>query len=254
MEDFNYDFLIKELYESFKLKKQALRFHLKGTYLKCDFSVLDETWEEKNEVMEEIALRYTGKRASSRVSFEHLKFCEFEELPDMQIGIQADFRNYIFLSSLNWLWGLNNLPINHSDGIRALLNAICLLDRCMGIIDFGICQVIEDEKKANLSNGGKAKASRYAPLKAEVIRLLYMKMPEGGWRKKSIAIGTIHKDLIAFIEKNNLLFFSDKQNIGKDTAELYAQLPRLIEDWTRDDMVVRAVIDAVVIKPKKSAL
>ncbi|AZK64932.1 hypothetical protein H4F45_17285 [Pectobacterium brasiliense] len=114
-------------------------------------------------------------------------------------------------------------------------------------------QCTEVEKKANASNGGKAKASRYAQLKAEVIRLLYMKVPEGGWRKKSIAFEAIYNDLIFFVEKNNLPFFSDKQNKGKDAAELYAQIPRLIEDWSRDDAIIKATIDTVVAKPKKSA-
>lgn len=252
MEDF--DFLINELHELFKSRKQTLIFHLGSTHWTCDLCVLEETWEEKVEIMGEIALKYTGKSDPSRVTFDYLTCYQLEDPPDMQVGIQAHFRNYISLSSLNWLWGLNYLSINRSDGIRGLLNAIHLLDRCMGILEYDIWQITEVEKKVESSNGAKAKASRYAQLKAEVIRLLYMKMPEGGWRKKTIALEAIYKDLIMFVEKNGLSLFSDKQNKKKDVATLYSQIPRLIEDWSRDDAVVKAVIDVVVIRVKKSAL
>ena len=108
-------------------------------------------------------------------------------------------------------------------------------------------------KKGRAIHGGKAKAALFSPLKAEVIRLLQDKQPEGGWKSKNAAIDAIDVDIRVFIEQHGFPASSGEQNTGNNQSELCSRIPRLVSDWSRNDVDVKAAFAAVVKQKKKIA-
>ncbi len=167
--------------------------------------------------------------------------------------IQTSVNDRIFLAAINWYAGLRFLASDWRDGVRLLLKAFELLDMCRGMIECELWQRLEAEKKGRAIHGGKAKAALFSPLKAEVIRLLLGKQPEGGWKSKNAAMDAINVDIRVFIEQHGFPGSSGGQNTGNDQAELCSRIPRLVCDWSRDDVDVKAAFAAVVKQKKKSA-
>ncbi|EAU0020873.1 hypothetical protein PK90_001603 [Salmonella enterica subsp. enterica] len=89
-------------------------------------------------------------------------------------------------------------------------------------------------------------------MKEEVIRLLQKNKVDGGWRKKIIAFKFIEDDLLLFVEKNGWPSAEDKDELNKSSVDKYANMQRLVMDWSRNDQGVKSAFDSVIQrKPKK---
>ncbi|PVJ10570.1 hypothetical protein, partial [Salmonella enterica] len=75
---------------------------------------------------------------------------------------------------------------------------------------------------------------------------------DGGWRKKTIAFKFIKDDLLLFVEKNGWPSAEDKDELNKSSVDKYANMQRLVMDWSRNDQGVKSAFDSVIQrKPKK---
>ncbi|EMB6252910.1 hypothetical protein ACFLPV_001752 [Serratia marcescens] len=245
MDDFNLDFFVDELKESFNIKKARLALALHAVGWETDIAWLNGDDPDIDEIVEGVVQSAAKRR-------------DFEQKQDLMLFEEADtiqtlVNDWIFLAAINWYAGLRLLASDWRDGFRLLLKSTELIDMCRGILEHVILQQNEAEKKERAIHGGKAKAALFSPLKAEVIRLLQDKQPEGGWKSKNAAIDAIDVDIRVFIEQHGFPASSGEQNTGNNQSELCSRIPRLVSDWSRNDVDVKAAFAAVVKQKKKSA-
>lgn len=238
MNDFNLDYFIDELKASFNNKKSRLAFDLHMAGWGTDITWLNGDDPDIGAIVDGIV-----QSAEKRREFEQKQGWMLREEAST---IQESVNEQIFLSAINWYLGLRLVASDWRDGMRLLLKSTELLDMCRGIVEHEIWRKVDVSKKDQASQGGKAKAAQYAPLKTEVIRLLQDKQPEEGWKNKRAALEAIDEDIRSFIEQNGFPGTSE-------SSDVYARFPRLIDDWSRNDTNVKAAFDAAVKKKKKSA-
>ncbi|WP_337264532.1 MULTISPECIES: hypothetical protein [unclassified Serratia (in: enterobacteria)] len=77
-------------------------------------------------------------------------------------------------------------------------------------------------------------------MKDELIKILNKNVPDGGWKTKTAAINAVEEYIIKFIKDKGI----------KISLE---NIPKTINDWSRNDNIVKATFDAVVQKRNKSA-
>lgn len=164
-------------------------------------------------------------------------------------GVDDTLLENINEAAIFWELGLWFWEANRRQSFFYLFKSLSLLNYCHGFKACGSLLQDEADSKAQKVAGGNAKAARYAGFKAEVIRLLYEKAPEEGWKSKVAALKDIDADLCNYVVIHGLPLTQAKQN----QEEQMAGLPRLILDWSRDDVIIKAVFHAVV-KKKKSAM
>ncbi|MHC39288.1 hypothetical protein EBM75_25045, partial [Salmonella enterica] len=62
----------------------------------------------------------------------------------------------------------------------------------------------------------------------------------------------IKDDLLLFVEKNGWPSAEDKDELNKSSVDKYANMQRLVMDWSRNDQGVKSAFDSVIQrKPKK---
>lgn len=242
MDYFSIDFFIGELKVNFSHKVGRLSIALRAANWQIDIRYLNGDDPDIGKEVDSLE-----KNAFKRVEFERK---QYRMLCDDEDPIQERVNKMIYLSAINWYLGLCIVASDWRDGVKMLLKSTELLDMCHGIIEHEIWQQIETEKKGRAINGGTAKAAIYAPLKAEIIRLLYCKRPIDGWKSKKEALRAIDEDIYKFIQKHGYPVSPDAKK--KEQGEFYSRIPRLIEDWSRDDAIIKVVFDSTV-KHKKSA-
>lgn len=245
MDDFNFIFFFDELKKAFNNKKGRLALALPAVGWEIDIAWLNGGDPNIGEIVDGVV-----QSAAKRRDFEQQQELMMFEGADT---IQGSANGWIFLAAINWYAGLRFLESDWRDGFRLLLKSIELLDMCRGIIEHELWQQTETAKKEQASHGGKAKAALFTPLKAEIIRLLLGKQPEGGWKSKNAAMDAINVDIRVFIEQHGFPGSSGEQNTKISHAELCDKIPRLVSDWSRDDADVKAAFEAVVKQKKKSA-
>lgn len=243
MDDFNLDFFVSELKKTFSHKIGRVSIALQALSWQNDMPCLNGDDPDIGKEVDEIV---QSKR--KRVDFEQKQYRILFEEDDTP---REAVKKRIFLSAVNWYLGLNLVASDWRDGVRLLLKSIELLDMCHGILEHGIWLQTETEKKERATHGGKAKASLSASLKVEIIRLLYCNKPNDGWKNRRDALKSIDKDICRFIELYGYPGSSAKEKEAQ--ADLYSRIPRLIEDWSREDAIVKAAFDATVKQKKKSA-
>lgn len=96
--------------------------------------------------------------------------------------------------------------------------------------------------------GGKERAKVFLPIKVELTRLLFEKVPSEGWKSISDAIKVIETELFEFIESESRK--GQGGNKGGDADNKYLlwdNLDGTITRWIREDDFIRAAFDSVVI-------
>ena len=244
MDDFNLCFFVDTLNEFFKLKRSRLELALRAAGWESCITCLNGDNPHINKIVNDIMLSTAKRRELENLSYHIL--CEEADT------IQESIDEWIFLAGIYWYLGIHLVASDWRDGVRLLLNSTELLDICHGIVHHEIWQKTEARKKEHAAHGGQAKAALYATLKAEVIRLLYLKKPEGGWKSKNAALNAIDQDVCTYVQLHGFPGCSEEQNIGEKQAEMYARLPRTIGDWSRDDAIVKAVFDTTVKQKRKA--
>ncbi|WP_193161848.1 hypothetical protein [Enterobacter ludwigii] len=248
MEDFNLDFFVEELKASFNHKKDRLVFDLHILHVVNQDA--DITWLNGDDPEISAIVKGIVRNSAKRREFEQkqeLMLCEDADT------LQGTVKVRLFLAIINWYGGQHIVLSDWSDGVRMLLKSMELLDTCRGLVEHAIWQQAGSAKKEQASHGAKAKAALFAPLKAEVIRLLHDRQPEDGWKNKNAAIEAIDEHICAFIEHYGFPGSSGKQNRVNNQDEQFARIPRLVSDWSRNDSRVKAAFDATVKQKKKSA-
>lgn len=121
--------------------------------------------------------------------------------------IEDVFISHLVYASMSYQWGVSIIQDDEQVAFDALLMASELLDKCLGMV----WVKIEDDKIKKLSKtrrnagekGGAKKAGVYKIIQEELVRLIYKKSPEDGWKNKSAVIEDVINPLWTFIEKNN---------------------------------------------------
>lgn len=121
--------------------------------------------------------------------------------------IEDVFISHLVYASMSYQWGVSIIQDDEQVAFDALLIASELLDKCLGMV----WVKIEDDKIKKLSKtrrnagekGGAKKAGVYKIIQEELVRLIYKKSPEDGWKNKSAVIEDVINPLWTFIEKNN---------------------------------------------------
>ncbi|QJW56412.1 hypothetical protein HL670_03308 [Serratia plymuthica] len=245
MDDFNRNSFFDELKRSFNNKKGQLVLALHAVGWETDIAWLNGDDPDIDEIVKGVV-----QSAAKRRDFEQKQDLMLFEEADT---IQTSVNDRIFLAAINWYAGLRFLASDWRDGVRLLLKSFELLDMCRGMIGCELWQRLETEKKGRAIHGGKAKAALFSPLKAEVIRLLQDKQPEGGWKSKKAAIDAIDNDIYAFIKQFEFPGYSEEENAKSKREDPFTRIPRLVSDWSRDDADVKAAFEAVVKQKKKCA-
>ncbi|WP_394546857.1 hypothetical protein [Pantoea ananatis] len=243
MVDFNLCFFVDVLKKSFDLKKCRLLLALRVVGWESCITCLSGDDPQIGKIVDGIV-----RSTASRREFEHQSYHILCEEADT---IQESVNEWIFLAAINWHMGLHLVKIDWRDGVGLLLQSTELLDMCHGIVQHEVWQQTEATKKEQITNGGKAKASLYAPLKSEIIRLLYCNKPADGWKNRKEALESIDEDIYMFIHAHG--YPGSPLEKKEDVAELFSRIPRLVEDWSRDDAVIKATFNATLKNKNKSA-
>lgn len=94
--------------------------------------------------------------------------------------------------------------------------------------------------------GGKERAKKFLPVKVELIRLLFEKVPSQGWGSVGEAIATIEVELFNFIEID---MAKGKGNVNCHEVDniilLWDNLSETIHRWVKEDEIVKAVFDSL---------
>lgn len=241
--DFNLYFLVDALKEAFDLRKSRLALALREVGWEGCTACLNGENPQISNIVNDIVRSTSTRRKFDRQSY-HI-------LCDEADTIQESVNEWILLAAIKWHMGLHLVELDWRDGVGLLLQSIELLDMCHGIVQHVIWQQTEATKKEQATNGGKAKASLYAPLKSEMIRLLYCNKPSDGWKNMKEALESIDKDIYMFIQEHG--YPGSPAEKKEDVAELFSRIPRLVEDWSRDDAVIKATFNATLKRKKKSA-
>lgn len=245
MGGFNLELFVGELEKILSDKTGRLSLALQGVGWQSDFTCLNGDDPATGKEVDDI-VRSTRKRAE----FEQKQYrMLFEDIDTTREAVNKR----IYLSAINWSLGLHLVTSDWRDGVRLLLKSTELLDMSYGIVEHETWLQAETEKKERATNGGKAKAALYTPIKAEVIRLLLSKKPEEGWKSKNAALNAIDKDICLFIEQCDFPGVSGDLNMQKDPADVFTRIPRLISDWSRNDADVKAAFESTIRRKKKSA-
>lgn len=242
MDDFSLNIFVDELKKKFDCTVCRLSFALHVVSWQINITCLNGDDPSISNEVENIA-----QNAVARMEFEKK---QYQILFDEESPIQETVNKRIYLSAINWYLGLRLVASDWRDGMRLLFKSSELLDMCHGIVEHEIWRQVEAEKKERATHGGKAKAALYAPLKVEIIRLLYCNKPNDGWKNMPEALKFIDKDICRFIELNGCPGSTEKKE--EELADLYSRIPRMIRDWSKDDALVKAAFEATV-KKKKSA-
>ncbi|MEA5206381.1 hypothetical protein [Enterobacter mori] len=245
MDDFHLDFFVSELKKTFSHKIGRVSIALQGLCWQNELTCLNCDHPGIGKVVDEIV-----QSKLKRVEFEQNQYrMLFEEVDIPREAVNKR----IYLSAVNWYLGLHLVASDWRDGVRLLLKSIELLDMCYGIVEHESWLQIETEKKERAAHGGKAKAALYAPLKVEIIRLLYCNKPNDGWKNRRDALKSIDKDICKFIDLYGCTGSGSSKKKKEELADLYSRIPRMIEDWSREDSIVKAAFDATLKQKKKSA-
>ncbi|MDM2802872.1 hypothetical protein OGY71_10735 [Citrobacter sp. Cpo109] len=245
---FSKGFLFSELGLEYDRAVRGIKLFLPENTWSELLSLLDENNMDTTNYLNSLIGRASPGRDALEECLQALSNKTF--LYDLDDGLTAGVDESISVTiekaALWWRLGIFFWKDNRSKGLFLLLKAISLLNYCHGFCSRESRLQDEAESKAQKVAGGNAKAARYAGFKAEVIRLLYEKVPEGGWKSKIAALKDIDADLCNFVVTHGLPLAQANQN----QEEQIAGLPRLILDWSRDDVIIKAVFHAVVKKRK----
>ncbi|WP_288493326.1 hypothetical protein [uncultured Pantoea sp.] len=181
----------------------------------------------------------------------HQKVCCL--LDDVSSTVQDTVNEWLYLSAMYWHLGLGTLHADKTKGVELLLKGIEFLDYCRGFIEREFWQIELDSKHVIPKQGGKTKAARFDAVKAEIIRLLKIAPPAGGWERKQDALRDIEDGLNSYITNHGWPSATDNNNKSKSEAELFALRERTILDWSRNDPDVKAVFDSVIKSKKRKA-
>ncbi|MEN7461131.1 hypothetical protein [Pantoea dispersa] len=97
-------------------------------------------------------------------------------------------------------------------------------------------------------DGGKERAKKFLPVKVELIRLLFDKVPSQGWGSIGEAISAIEIELFNFIEIN-VAKGQGNANYRKvdNVILLWDNLSETIHRWAKEDEIVKSVFDSVAM-------
>lgn len=243
MDYFNLCTFVEELKKTFSYKTGRLSLALQGVSWHIDVNCLNGDDPRISKEVDDIV-----QSTFKRIKFEQKQYRMLFEEVDTPL---ETVNKRIYLSAMNWNLGLYLVAENWRDGLRLLLKSTELLDMCYGIVEHENWLQAETIKKERASHGGKARAAIYAPLKAEIIRSLYFNKPDDGWKNMQDALTSIDKDIGRFIEQHGCPGSTEINNKEEQT-ELYSRIPRMIEDWSREDAIVKAAFGATVRQTEKS--
>ncbi|MFN3071891.1 hypothetical protein ACKWMY_27805 [Serratia sp. J2] len=164
--------------------------------------------------------------------------------------MEEEFSMLLFRAAVKYHWARYVWPIDPSEGWKALREAISFFNQCDGMIAHHLWIKHRNEDKENRQQnarmGGLAKAERFIKVKHEVIRLLYEKMPKGGWKNKASAVEAIEESLWQFVEERDNEITKENQKLPtseqkrKATGIKKENLVRRILDWSRDDKSIHS--------------
>ena len=96
-------------------------------------------------------------------------------------------------------------------------------------------------------DGGKERAKKFLPVKVELIRLLFEKVPIQGWGSVGEAISIIEIELFKFIEIEAEKVKNPRGHCEADNILLlWDNLGETINRWVKEDEVINSVFNAVV--------
>lgn len=242
--NYNFNFLIDELKASFQKKRELLLFNLHIVGWQIDVANLSGDDPDIDAIVVELV-----QSSAKRREFEQM---QHQILSEDASTFQEMVSEQIFMAAILWYSGLHFVASDWCVGVKWLIKSLELIDLCRGMVEHAIWQQTDAIKKEKATHGGKAKAAMFSSLKAEVIRLLQVRQLEGGWKSKEQAINAIHDDLYNFIRQSYFPGYSEDQKLKHNQTETYDRIPRLISDWSRYDVDVKAAFDVIVERKKKS--
>ncbi|EOD4073795.1 TPA: hypothetical protein ACPZQN_001739 [Yersinia enterocolitica] len=119
------------------------------------------------------------------------------------------------------------------------------------------CHTVQLEQIGIAKKAGESRGEKYTPIKAEVVRLLKAKVPEGGWKNKNTAVNEIKADLWFFIQSENKKIKSENALLPsynqkrKPIIMEENNLERTVQDWSRNDENIKQTFSVVLMKGRK---
>lgn len=175
----------------------------------------------------------------------------------VEAKIHGDFDSLLrcaFISEQLGIYSFENYD-EPNESVSHLCDALFLLNLWLGVklkerfreesIEIEVNRRLKAREDGK--EGGKERAKKFLPVKAELIRLLFEKVPSQGWGSVNEAISTIEVELFNFIEI--------EAGKGKDSTGycevnnillLWDNLGETINRWVKEDEVIKSVFNAVV--------
>ncbi|MEM6161935.1 hypothetical protein AAH446_15515 [Erwinia sp. P6884] len=143
-----------------------------------------------------------------------------------------------------------------NESVSHLLDALFLLNSWLGVkvkeryreetIDIEVNRRLKAREDGR--NGGKERAKKFSPVKVELIRLLFEKVPSQGWGSIGEAISIIEVELFNFIEIEMAKGQSHANHHEADNLILlWDNLSETIHRWVKEDEIVKSVFDSIVL-------
>jgi len=106
------------------------------------------------------------------------------------------------------------------------------------------CHAVQLERAGRAKKAGQSRGEKFTQVKAEVVRLLKAKVPEGGWETKVEAIRAIEDELSDFIENGT--------DVAKGQRALMKSenLQRTISGWSTEDECIELAFEEVTMSKK----
>lgn len=205
-------------------------------------------------------LKKNGKQNFLQMGEELLKQNEAHLWVD--VAHKGEYDLYLYLSLCYYHFGLFKHNENLlAEGCRHLQDALYYCGAWGGARERDEwdthCHAVQLERVGRAKKAGQSRGEEFTPVKAEVVRLLKAKVPEGGWKNKITAVDKITADLWFFIQSEN-------EKIKNENALLpsYNQkrqplimkennLGRTVDDWSRKDENIKEAFSVVLKKGRK---
>lgn len=163
----------------------------------------------------------------------------------VDVAHKGEYDLYLYLSLCYYHFGLFKYSENLlAEGCRHLQDALYYCGTWVGARERDEwdthCHAVQLEQIGIAKKAGESRGEKYTPIKAEVVRLLKAKVPEGGWKTKVVAIKAIEDELWGFIVKGT--------DVAKGQPVLMKKenLQRTILDWSRKDESIGLAFDKTV--------
>ncbi|HED5893622.1 TPA: hypothetical protein R5R88_004220 [Salmonella enterica] len=237
---------------------EGMRINSNGELIDDNGNVIEYKGSQqyKRRSLKKMVANYSQFTMQDYIHYWIEKF-NFVDLLKRQYDInKIDIDVYLRLSLICHRWGMYKSNLDQNDeqyeGRKYLFDALNYISLWIGGCKvLNINRMFEDNKRSLIEAaqlGGKGRAENYIPLKLKIVELLKEKVPKGGWKSKASAINALENDINKFMENEQQELESYRPGKKLKYYAAWDKMQRRISDWSRNDEMIKAAFNEVIMK------